>query len=299
MIQYPNSVPMTERRQEIVQGKTWDFPYTAMEAELTRYAGGSTPWHWHDHFEIAVVHSGCMELCTRQGSILLKEGEGYFLNANVLHHCRVAEPGGNACMHAQLFTRDLLPGTGLVGRRYVATIENCVGLELLRLDPQDAAHRAILDDVNAAFAAAEGDADGCELFVCAHLTSAWGKIYGLMEERLRENKGVLREDAMRAKQMLSFIYENYKSPIAVKQIAAAAGICERECFRCFADILDTTPMLYLTRHRVATAARALAETNASIADIAESCGFSNAGYFGKVFRRHLGCTPGEYRKKNS
>ena len=156
-----------------------------------------------------------------------------------------------------------------------------------------------MDDINAAFAAAEGDDPGYELFVCAHLTGAWGKLFRMAEPMIRVERGMPREDAVRAKQMLGFIHENYARPVTVNQIAASAGICERECFRCFADILDTTPMEYLNRHRIAIASRALAETTESIGQIAENCGFSNSSYFGKVFRRLMNCTPGQYRRDHA
>lgn len=299
MIVDPNRIIVTDNMREIVQSREADFPYTAMEARLELYPGKSTYWHWHDHFEFGVVQSGVLELCTQQGSTRLYPGEGYFLNSKVLHLCRAAETEGHACIHAQLFARELLSGTGLVSRRYVASVENCVTLELLLLRPENPEHRQIMDEINAAFAAAEGDLPGYELFVCAHLTGAWGKLFRLMESAIRDERGVPREDAVRAKAMLSFIYENYSRPITVAEIAAAAGICERECFRCFSDILDTTPMEYLSRHRIGMACRALAETAESIGQIAENCGFSNSSYFGKVFRRLMHCSPGAYRKNHT
>ena len=120
----------------------------------------------------------------------------------------------------------------------------------------------------------------------------------MMRPELEKAGSKPREDTVRAKQMLRFIYDHYARNISVAEIAAAAGICERECFRCFSDILGTTPMEYLNRHRVANAARALAGTSSSVAQIAEECGFSNSSYFGKVFRRMLGCTPGQYRRNH-
>ena len=98
--------------------------------------------------------------------------------------------------------------------------------------------------------------------------------------------------------MLSFIHENYARPIRVRDVAAAAGVCERECFRCFTQSLDLTPTAYLTRHRVDAAARLLRESSMSAAEIAAACGFSDASYFGKVFRRAFGCTPAQYRRRS-
>ena len=100
---------------------------------------------------------------------------------------------------------------------------------------------------------------------------------------------------VRVKAMLRFIHGHFAESLGVAEIAAA-GISERECCRCFAAVLDDTPMRYLARHRIAESARLLAETGASVSHIAEACGFSSPGYFGKVFRAAMGVSPGTYRR---
>lgn len=290
---------MNDHQMEIVQSRDHDFPYAALEADLRKYAGGKTPWHWHDHFEVTIVCEGAMELRTRQGSFILEAGEGYFLNANVLHQSCALESAPASLIHSQLFTRDLVSSTGLIARRYVSSVENCVALELLRLNPGDARHTEIIRQIKAAFSAAEGDEPGYEIFVAAHLGQMWGGLFRLMQPEIQKNQGKPKEDTLRIKTMLSFIYENCSRNVTVAEIAASAGICERECFRCFADLLNITPMEYLNRHRIALACRALAETTMSIGSIAESCGFSNSGYFGKVFRKMMNCSPGAYRKNHT
>lgn len=299
MVEHPIGVVMADHRRELVQNRERDFPYIAMEGELHNYPGGATPWHLHDHFEITVLCCGRMEICTQQGAVSLAPGQGCFVNANVLHITRMIEASDYACFHTQQFTGDLISGSGLVARRYVSTVESCVAFEALRLDPEDACQREILQAFARAFAAAEEDAPGYEMFVSAHLTEAWGGLYRLIEPLIDRAQGQQRENAARVKAMINFIYDHYQSPISVRQIADAAGICERECFRCFSEILNTTPMQYLNRHRVGMAARALAEGGASIAQIAEACGFAGSSYFGKVFHREMGCSPLEFRRKNS
>lgn len=301
MIQYPRSVVMAERNMEIVQNREKDFPYVAMVSDLNRYPGNCTPWHWHDHFEIVFVERGCIKLYTQRSELFLKEGEGYFVNANVLHRNRSCMEAGaeSACMHAQLFTRDLISGTGLIARKYLATVENCVELEALKLTEGVDTQGALLREMRMAFDAAKGDAPGYELLVSAHLSAFWAGLFQLVQAQIAHTQTSPREDALRLKAMLSFIYENYMHSISVRQIADAAGICERECFRCFHQALGTTPMLYLTQHRVTMAARILAESHMPVGEVAEKCGFSNSSYFGKVFRQIMNCAPREYRKKNS
>ena len=297
MILYTDSVPLTPRQRELVRIQSPDFPYSAMEGELTRYPNRGALWHWHDYFEFAVIHRGLVELDLEQESMLLREGDGYFVNANVLHQL-IAAPGSDCgCTHTQLFDGVLLSGAGLIGRRYIGPIESCAALNARILRAHDPADQPVLAALNAAFSAAEEDAEGYELEVCAQLCRAWALLYRRSVPAL-QGGGAPRESSLRLKAMLSFIHENYARPIRVRDVADAAGVCERECFRCFTQSLDLTPTAYLTRHRVDAAARLLRESSMSAAEIAAACGFSDASYFGKVFRRAFGCTPAQYRRRS-
>ena len=296
MILHTDSIPLTQRQRELVRIQSPDFPYSAMEGDLTRYPNRGALWHWHDYFEFAVVHRGRVELGLEQASVQLHAGDGYFLNVNVLHQVLAAPDSDCACTHTQLLNGALLSGTGLIGRRYVAPIESCASLSARILRADDPDDQPVLAAFNAAFAAAEGDAEGYELEVCAHLCRAWALLYRMAAPELHAG-GAPRESSLRLKAMLSFIHENYARPIRVRDVADAAGVCERECFRCFTQSLDVTPTEYLTRHRVDAAARLLRESSMSAAEIAAACGFSDASYFGKVFRRAFGCTPAQYRRQ--
>lgn len=295
MIYYPNKVPMTDRLRELVSGSEPDFPYAAMEADLDLYPDRCTPWHWHDYFEFALVARGELMMYTQKGGVRLKKGDGYFINGNVLHRSEAASKEGSV-IHAQLFSRELLVGAGLIGRKYVSPVENCVEMEFLALKRENAVHREMMDVLAAAFSAAEKECAGYEMEISFQMMRLWRMLYHLAEPKLKAENPPAREDSVRTKQMLKFIHEHYGEGIAVKHIAAAAGICERECYRCFEKVLDSTPQGYLTRHRIHAAARMLAETDKPVGQIALECGFSGAGYFGKVFRSVMGCSPRDFRK---
>ncbi len=297
MVFHPNYVPMTERMREIIADQERDFPFVAMDDQLEEYANGATPWHWHDYFEFGTVLEGAFHLSTRMRTATLREGEGYFLNAGVLHKSRVAEESRVVHQHVMLFSRALVAGTGLAGRKYVAPLECNPALEVLCLSPERTGERAILEALQSAFRAAEEGDDGHEMRICAHLNLAWAALYAVAKEKLGGAHAPADGDAAALKAMLGNILEHFREEITVRQIAAAAGICERECFRRFSRMLDTTPMQYLSRCRIDAAARALAETDAPVSQIAADCGFASASYFIRVFRTHMGMTPREFRRR--
>jgi len=290
------SLHTSERSREIVQLRDADFPHAALKSDLNLFSGRCSPWHWHDYFEFGVVETGSMELQTPQRHALLRPGDAYFINASVLHLNRAAGESSSVCLHVHQFDRSLVASSGLVSRRYVSPVENALSLESCVFYGDRADHAPLIRAVRHAFSAAEADDSGWEMAVSLHLTDAWRHLFCLTARERQTAAEDSREDSIRAKAMLSFIHSHYEQPVTVDQIAAAASIGERECFRCFARVLDTTPKAYLTRYRVNAAARLLTETTLSITEIAYRCGFANSSYFGKVFHQMLGRTPREFRK---
>ena len=86
------------------------------------------------------------------------------------------------------------------------------------------------------------------------------------------------------------------SLIAGAQLAAAAYLSERECFRLFRDYLHTTPSAYLRACRLQRACQLLTGTDASLTEIGHACGLGSSSYFGRQFRQAMGCTPSAYRR---
>lgn len=96
--------------------------------------------------------------------------------------------------------------------------------------------------------------------------------------------------------LVSFVHAHYSEPITVEDMAKHISISRTECFRCFQRILQKTPVEYLTEYRLSMAAAMLVNTGRTVADIAESCGFQSASYFGKLFRERYKKHPKHIRK---
>ena len=172
----------------------------------------------------------------------------------------------------------------------------CALLDALPLSRGEPRQRAVLEALDRAFITAGEEKDGYELEICGLLNRAWQGIYALAQPVIGARQPLPRMETARLKQMLGFIREHFAEDISPADIAAAAGVCERECFRCFKQELGTTPLSSLTDFRVRKAAELLRETDRSVTDIAAACGFATPSYFGKVFRRRMNLSPLAYRR---
>ena len=102
-----------------------------------------------------------------------------------------------------------------------------------------------------------------------------------------------RADMVR--QIKFFITQNYASPVSLESISERFNISSAYISRLFHREYGVGFSEYLTAVRLEAAVTLLCDTSFQVAEIAQRCGFSDSGYFIKVFRRHFAATPGEYR----
>lgn len=115
-----------------------------------------------------------------------------------------------------------------------------------------------------------------------------------------EQKRKLNSETQRlVRQAMAYIHEHYADPISREDIARHVGLSEDYLTACFHQELAKTPIVYLNSYRVQQAKRLLVNTAQSITEIALAVGFSDSGYFTRVFKREVGSTPRDYRRAQS
>lgn len=270
-----------------------DFPYIASRVAMDRYPGRSAPWHWHGAVELSYTQRGCMEYHTPGGVCLLPEGSAVLVNANVLH-MTAAEPDTVQLLH--IFDPALLaaPG-GRISERYITPLSVASQVEILCLRPEDPAQNVVLEQIKGAFALPP-DNFGYEVRLRNALSEIW---LALLEQAkpLLEKPARRTKSGDKLKEMMAYIHEHFGEKIAVSDLAGAAFLSERECFRTFRECLRTTPVEYMKSYRLQEACRLLRENRASVTQIGQLCGLGSSSYFGKTFRDAMGCAPSEYRRK--
>ena len=296
MIYHPTELMLDDRQREKLQGYDPGFPYTAIDCRFDGYSGPCVDWHWHATLEINVCASGLLKTSTQRGEYIVREGDAVLVNANVLHRNEAYEGAPGVRVQTHMFDRSLVAAAELPQRRYVAPVVECTLLDALPLFRKNAEHRAVLEALDRAFEAAGEEKPGYELEICGLLNRAWQGVYALALPVIGARQPLPRMETARLKRMLGFIRDHFAEDISPADIAASAGVCERECFRCFKQELGTTPLATLTDFRLRKAAELLRETDRSVSDIAAACGFANSSYFGKVFRSRMNLSPLAYRR---
>lgn len=142
---------------------------------------------------------------------------------------------------------------------------------------------------------------GYELNVMGALCQIWALVLKLYKPvPTKKNAQKFSNDEYRVRQAIGFIDGHYMYQITLDDIADSIHISKSECCRCFKRVLDLTPIEYLVRFRIYTAAAVLDNPEIDIPTIAELAirtGFNNISYFNKMFKRYMDVTPTEYRNE--
>ena len=98
----------------------------------------------------------------------------------------------------------------------------------------------------------------------------------------------------------AYIRAHVEEPIAIHEVAVAAGCSLRSLQLAFRHFRNTTPLLAIRKARLEAAGEAMRSSGAewvTITEVANRFGFANAGRFTRLYRAEFGETPAEVLRR--
>lgn len=112
---------------------------------------------------------------------------------------------------------------------------------------------------------------------------------------IRESRGQRQENTM--KKVVDYIHQHYHRDLNLEEVAEAVYFSPCYLSRVFKQMLKVNFIDYLTQVRLEKAKIFLKDSNCSISDIGRKVGYQDPKYFSTLFKKHIGCTPSEYRRR--
>lgn len=275
-------------QMEEVEGLQNEYPYAFHHVDLQQTM---IPWHWHEALEFDYVVQGQVSVSTTDQTQIFSQGEGFFLNSNVL--ASMTHKDG-CIIDSHLFDPVFLGGhyKSIFETKYISPVVQNRSLDLLPLRGESPEQKQLLSKLRQ-LSKLQSHPD-MEFQTRNLLSEIWLLLLQVLESTQVRSAASGNKDRLLL--MMAFIQENYARKLTLDEIADAAAISQRECLRCFQNAIHQSPMEYLAEYRVRCAMKLLETTNLSITEIAQRTGWNHNSYFAKVFSRICGKTPGEYRK---
>jgi len=125
-------------------------------------------------------------------------------------------------------------------------------------------------------------------------------LFAIYEEKLSESSITVNPNTLTPPimQALAYIETNFRSNPTLEETAKKIGFSTSYFSRLFSRQLGMSYTDYLDKVKIKHVQILLTQTNKTIMEIAEETGYCHGNYLNAQFKKHIGITPGQYRKKN-
>lgn len=285
-------------QKEIKRHGSYEFPVLVSYERLSSFDTGEFPWHWHPEIELTLVMEGEIIYQANDSLYHLKAGEGLFCNTNVLHSGH--GNGSTDCSYLSVtFHPRLLYGysSSVMQTKYMNHILKSPSLASIHLVSEKDWQRRILEGIEKIRLLNREHPVSEELKIQIVLLQIWQELYEhveISETGFAENG----RDTERIRRIMEYIQAHYAEKITLEELAEQIHLCRSESCRLFKRYMKESMFDYLLDYRIERSLELLRRPELDVTQIAGQTGFTSPGYFSKIFKRKMGCTPLEYRKNH-
>lgn len=272
------------------------FPFQALSQEdlCGQYFA---PYHWHEETEFLYITKGSLMLRTETDSLLLTEGNVYFINPGTVHgvfgHSEISH-------HYAL----LFPMSFLSFSQY-DICQNELFAPLLSkklLFPEDfflsvKSRKQIGALIEKAaklyFKSTSANTAFSIKIILLQILEILFQEHAFVCNANYSHKEDLENHSL--KNVFSYIEKHYTEPITLESLAECIPLNKNYFCKFFKEKVGKTPFAYLNEYRINQAASQLLKTTAPITEVAFNNGYENISYFVRQFKHYKHCTPSEFR----
>ena len=124
------------------------------------------------------------------------------------------------------------------------------------------------------------------------------KLELLIQELLLEYKRIIDNKNIKNEWLdyvVTFIDENYNNGISMETLAELSGYSYHRFRHLFKEKIGLSPIAYILSKKIEHSKQRLTNSDLSITEISNICGFSNSSQFSNLFKKYTGLSPREYR----
>ncbi len=250
--------------------------------------------HFHTFYEL------CIPLCPHATHFI--EGNPYELKMfdivgippNMLH--KTQYPAGNPCK--RLIIQFSLPRsvTGLSNEYEQLTSIFQREVPIFRFDLE--LQKKLYRKLNDIFLLSPKKDPMRDLIIHLNFVEFLTLLFLNQEQNIYSNETELSAMEQKIYSITGYIHSHYSEDLSLDMLADKFAISSCYLSHQFKDVTGFTLTDYIQMTRVRNVQSLLINTRAPITEVSLPCGFNSFSQFNRVFHKHIGMSPSEYRRRN-
>jgi AraC-like DNA-binding protein len=280
---------------------TSDFPLYIAETQH-----GTIAPHCHEFFELVYLISGRGVHRIGTASYPIRAGDVYVISPGEVHAYYPVDGAAVRIVNV-LFLPGILDGA-LLGSTVLSGLTRLLYVEPLFREEARFAHRLNLQGapayrVESLLREMEQEqqvrAPGYEIVLKNMFCTLLVLLSRAYEQQIRregsEPEFTRRHAVVEA--AVRYIEEHYTEPVSLTDVAQHTAMSPSRLAHLFKQHTHRSILAYLHEFRINRICEELLNSDAPVSAIALNLGYGDLRFFYRVFRRHTGCSPTEYRRK--
>ena len=257
--------------------------------------------HWHEELQLTVVTSGKLKLRVDGKLYTLDEGDGIFINRNLLHiTTEISDRGRYLSFNFPDKVVSFFSGSTMEENFVLPYVGN-YGIPVVEFKRTTSWQKEILDtllkmELLFKRRREKRQAVGREEYqIAIKIVEIWYMMICNIEKNGKKisNSYIRKQERIQA--MLSYIHNEYMHPMCLADIAQAGNVSVGECCRGFKEVVCKSPNEYLAEYRILRSKELLRGTELSVTEVSGAVGFNSVSHFIQCFKKMTGVTPKAYK----
>lgn len=283
--------------KEIERHGTDDYPIMISSRLTLPLNMGIVSWHWHDDFELTYLESGYFQFSVGSDTFLLSPGEAVFINSKILHQVKPARNTAPV-YHSYAFAPELISESmgSLIAVKYLLPIMGNQRFPYYIFHKDSGWEEQCIAHIKELNSASASQDFVREFQIQNYLRTVFIDMIHHLPGICTQSATPPDNGNLSIKKIMLYIKNHYSEALTLADMADAANLSKSSCNRLFHKTLKMTPFEYLLDFRLNQSMQLLITSTQSITGIAYSCGFHDASYYCKTFRKYTGISPQAYRR---
>lgn len=277
-----------------------NFPFQISEVKLNPDNSHPGTWHWHSYFEITWVLEGKGNYFVNGQEYTMEKDDIIIFNNVEPHGWKLL--GGNMKLLVMIFSPEFVAEKiSVFDMDYLKPfVERGTNFKN-RVGREEAVNAEIRTSIREIYQEWKERREGYPLMIKANVLRILTMLIRAYQdetksgEMLREKKNAMK----RLEQAFAYINAHYCEKITLEEVASSAYMSSNYFSSYFRKVTNISFSDYVTRLRVNRARELLREDGANVTEIAMECGFNNISNFYRLYKKHMGKTPGDDKSKNN